>query len=61
MLSRPSFRSSLVFSINSLILPGFPLTSFHLVEPSLFAFLFAQLENVNKLHSFFIKTSKIRP
>ena len=34
MLSGPSFRSAFVFSINSL----FPLTSFHLVEPSLSAF-----------------------
>ena len=29
---------SFVFSVNSLILSGFPLTSFHLVEPSLYAF-----------------------
>ena len=32
MLSGISFRSALVFSINSLILSGFPLTSFHLNE-----------------------------
>ena len=38
MLSGPSFRSVLVFSINSLILSGFPLTSFNLAEASLFAF-----------------------
>ena len=33
MLSGTSFRSAFVFSINSLILPGFPLTCFHLAEP----------------------------
>ena len=38
MLSGPSFKSAFVFSINSLILSGFPLTSFHLAEPSLSAF-----------------------
>ena len=38
MLSSPTFRSALFFSINSLILSGFPLTSFHLAETSLFAF-----------------------
>ena len=38
MLPGPSFRSAFVFSINSLILPGFP-TSFHLAEASLSAFL----------------------
>ena len=38
MLSGPSFRSAFVFSINSLILSGFPLTSFHLSEASLPAF-----------------------
>ena len=38
MLSGPSFRLVLVFSINSLILPGFPLTSFNLAEASLFTF-----------------------
>ena len=36
MLSDPSFRSAFVFSINSLIFSGFPLTSFHLAEASLF-------------------------
>ena len=35
MLPDPSFRSAFVFSINSLILSGFPLTSFHLAEVSL--------------------------
>ena len=35
MLSGPSFRSAFVFSINLLILPGFPCTSFHLTEASL--------------------------
>ena len=39
MLSGPSFRSPLVFSIKSLILSDFPLTSFHLAEASLSAFL----------------------
>ena len=38
MLSGPSFRSAFVFSINSLILSGFPLISFHLAEASLSAF-----------------------
>ena len=38
MLSGPFFRLAFVFSINSLILSGFPLTSFHLVEASLSAF-----------------------
>ena len=35
MLTGPSLRSAFIFSINSLILPGFPLTSFHLAEASL--------------------------
>ena len=35
MLSGRSFRSAFVFIIKSLILPGFPLTSFHLVEANL--------------------------
>ena len=39
MLSSPSFRSVSVFSINSLILPGFPLTSFYLAKASISAFL----------------------
>ena len=39
MLSGPSFRSAFVFSINSLILSGFSLTSFHLAEASLSVFL----------------------
>ena len=38
MLSGPSFRSAFVFSINSLILSGFPLTFFDLAEASLSAF-----------------------
>ena len=43
MLTGPSFWSAFVFSISSillvsLILPGFPLTSFHLAEASLSAF-----------------------
>ena len=39
MLSGPSFRSVFVLSISLLILYGFPLTSFHLTEASLSAFL----------------------
>ena len=38
MLLGPSFRSLFVFSINSLILPSFPSTSFHLAEASLICF-----------------------
>ena len=38
MLSGPSFRSAFIFSINSLILSGFPLTSFLLAEASLSVF-----------------------
>ena len=37
-ISAPSFSSAFVFSINSLILPRFLLTSFHLAEASLSAF-----------------------
>ena len=37
MLSSPTFKSAFAFSMNSLILPGFPLTSFHLAEASVFA------------------------
>ena len=39
MLSGLSFGSVFVFSINSFILLGFPLTSFHLAVASLSAFL----------------------
>ena len=39
MLSGSSFSSAFVFSFNSLILSGFPLTSSHLAEASLSAFL----------------------
>ena len=39
MLPGPSLSSAFVFSINSLIFPGFPLTSFHLAEASVYAFL----------------------
>ena len=39
MVPGPSFRSPFVFSINSLILPSFPLTSFHLAEASLYTSL----------------------
>ena len=35
MLSGPSFKSAFDLSVNPLILPGFPLTSFHLVRASL--------------------------
>ena len=38
MLLGPSFRSAFVFSINSLILSDFPLTSFNLAEVLLYAF-----------------------
>ena len=38
MLSRPSFRSAFIFSINALILCDLSLTSFHLAEASLSAF-----------------------
>ena len=38
MLSVPSFSSAFVFSISSLILSGFPLTSFGLAETLLSAF-----------------------
>ena len=38
MLSGPPFRSVFIFSFNSLILSGFPLTSFHLAEASRSAF-----------------------
>ena len=34
MLSGPSFRSAFVFSIDSLILSGFPLTTLHLAKAS---------------------------
>ena len=39
MLPGPSLRSAFVFNTNPLILFGFPLTSFHLAEASLCAFL----------------------
>ena len=38
MLSGPFFGLAFVFSINSLILSGFPMTSFHLLQASLSAF-----------------------
>ena len=38
-ISGPSFSLAFVFSINSLILCGFPLTSFGLAKASLSAFL----------------------
>ena len=38
MLSGPFFMSPFLFNINSLILPGFPLNSFHLAEALLSAF-----------------------
>ena len=39
MLPGPISKSAFVFNINSLILLGFPLTSFHLAEASLSAFV----------------------
>ena len=60
MLSGPSFRSVFVFSINSLILFGFPLTSFHLAEVSLSAFLWlctlvcVVVQNITKCFLFII-------
>ena len=55
MLSGPSFRPTFVFSLNSLILSGFPLTSFHLAEASLsvFSWLYtlvnAVVQNITKM------------
>ena len=40
MLSGPCFSSAFVFSINLLILSGFPLTSFYLAEASICFFFF---------------------
>ena len=62
MLSGPSFRSAFVFSINPLILYGFPSSSFHLAEASLsylllcdFTLLCEQLsENIKKYLLFII-------
>ena len=60
MLSVHSFRSAFVLSINSLILFGFPLTSFHLAEASLSAFLWlytlvcAVAQNITKYLLFII-------
>ena len=60
MLSSSSLRSDFVFSINSLILPGFPLTSFHLAEASLSTFLWlytfvcAAVQNIKKCLLFVI-------
>ena len=56
MLLGPLFRSTFVFSINSLILFGFLLT-FHLAEASLFAFLWLSTlvcAIVQKYHKFFL-------
>ena len=39
MLSGPSLRSAFVFNIKLLVLSCFPLTSFHLAEASLSAYL----------------------
>ena len=52
MLSGFSFRSAFIFSINSLILFGFPLTSFYFTETSLFADLVTFTEEIlnGKLH-----------
>ena len=46
MLSGFSFRSAFIFSINSLILSGFPLTSFYFTETSLFADLVTFTEEI---------------
>ena len=60
MLSGPTFRSAFVFTINSLALSGFPLTSYHLAEAWLSAFswlctLVLQLsENITKCLLFII-------
>ena len=50
MLSGPSFRSAFVFSINSLVLSGFPLASFYLAEASLsrFSWIYALVCTVVK-------------
>ena len=45
MLSGPSFRSAFVYSISSLILSGFPLTSFHLADANLVARAILEIEN----------------
>ena len=49
MLSGLSFRSIFVFSINSLILSGFPLTSFHSVEVSLSALVCAVFQKYHEI------------
>ena len=57
MLSGPSFMSAFVLSINSLILSGFSLTSFHLVEASSSAFSWLYTLNcavVPKNHDFYL-------
>ena len=59
MLSSPSFRSAFLFSIlaciNSLMLPVFLLSSFHLAEASLSAFsgLYTLYAIVQKYHERF--------
>ena len=56
MLSSSSLRSAYVFSINSVILSGFPLTSFHLGEVSISTFLWLytlECAVVQKYHQFF--------
>ena len=58
MLSDPSFESVFIFSINLLILFGFPLTFFNLAEASLSAFSWlytlvcALVQNITKCHLF---------
>ena len=62
MLSGPFFRLAFVFSMNPLLMSGFPLSSFHLVEASLlylllrgFSLLYVQLyENIKKCLLFII-------
>ena len=54
MLSGPSFRPAFVFSINSLIMSGFPLISFHLAKTSLdFKLSCVQLSKIIYNYSYF--------
>ena len=46
MLSGLFFRSAFVFSINLLILPNFPLTSFHLAEGSVVPRAILKIKNL---------------
>ena len=62
MLSGLSFWSDFFFSINSLILSGFPLTSFHLPEASLSVFYTRVCAVVQRHHeiSFIYKYSHLK-